>query len=330
VLRIANPQSKVDILPPQALAEVDAALDALESDRKFRFVVFCGAEVPVHAGADVNMFAGGLGPGENPPDYAALKAYLEQGTALDLRIKKLSRRVTTVAAIQGERFGGAVEWPLMCSYVVAAPETGIQFSEVNIGILPGWDGILNAMLKSGPLNALFLGTLGVRLDAGQMDAAGIVTLLAAEADKLMLAALALGAEAPPGAERGAVKPLVEPEALFKTLAERLDRRRYQALRAEAEKKQPELDPKEFSKYIDRRLAELGRPVAPLAVEAIFGLVAAGARLSPADADGVAELAAAEAARCFELMQTHDRVTGINSVLKARENPLNKIPLFRRG
>jgi len=330
VLHIANPTSKVDILPPQALAEVNSALDALEADRRLKFAVLCGAEVPVHAGADINMFAGGLAPEESPPDYAALRAYLEQGTALDLRIKQVSRSVTTVAAIQGERFGGAVEWPLMCSYVVAAPETGIQFSEVNIGFLPGWDGILNAMLKSGPLNALFMGTLGARLDAGQMDRAGIVNLVVAETGKLLGAALDLATEAPPGTERGEGKPLAEPEALLETLAERLDVRRYEALAAEAAEKQKQLDAKELSRHIDKRLAELGRPVAPLAVEAVFGLVAAGARLDPSDADGVAALARAEAERCFALMHTRDRVTGVNSVLKARENPLNKIALFRRS
>jgi enoyl-CoA hydratase len=328
VLTIANPNSKVNTVPPQALAEINSALEALEADQGLHFVVFCGGQGQIHAGADVNMFAGGLGADENPPDYEAVERYLLAGAQLDLRIKKLARQRTTVAVMQGERFGGSVEWPLMASYCLASPETGIQLSEATIGIIPGWDGVLNVLLKSGPASALYLGATGTRLDATGMVATGIVTAIA-EPDQLMGAALKLAAEAPAAATCQQAEPAANLDTILKVLSERLDRRRYQALRAEAEAKAKELDPKALSKHIDARLGELGKPIAPLAAEAVFGLVARGASLDPADLDAVGELAVAEALLCSGLMRTRDRVAGIDSILKARENPLNKIALYAR-
>ncbi len=329
LLEISNPGSKVNTVPPEALAEIGEALDAVEGDAEVKFVIFHGGEGKVHAGADVTMFSGGLTEGESPPDYAAVEKYLKQGTALDLRVKKLSEKLTTVSIMHGERFGGSVEWPLMTSYCVAAADTGIQFSEVNIGILPGWDGVLNVLLKSGPMNALYVGATGARLDAGQMETAGIVDAVT-EPDKLMGAALELAAEAPPAAERGETNPLASTEDFFKLLSDRLNAERYRALREEVAGQQGGMEPKELSKHIDKQLAGLGKPCAPLAVEAVFGIVARGAGLDPADLGAVEKLGFEEAARCSDLMKTKDRVTGIGSILKAREDPLNKIAVFTRS
>jgi enoyl-CoA hydratase/carnithine racemase len=331
VLEIANPQSKVNTLPPEALAEIGQALDAAEAGRGAQFLVLCGGQGKIHAGADVNMFAGGLDASgaEPPPDYARVDEYLRQGTALDVRVKKLSRKLTTVSAMAGERFGGSVEWPLMASYCVAAEDTGIQFSEVNIGFLPGWAGVLNALLRSGPANALYLGTTGARLDAAGMKRAGLVDALAAP-DGLMKAALDLAGSAPTRRERPAAAALTAREELLTILSPRLDAARYARLREEFAAKAGGSDPKELSKAIDARLAALGRPVAPLAVESAFGLVARGAALDGSDLDALRTLAFDEAARCGALMRTRDRVLGVNSVLKARENPLNKIPVYTRS
>lgn len=329
LLKISNPNSRVNTVPSEALAEIAQALDVVEADKALRFLVLYGEEGRIHAGADVNMFAGGLTANENPPDYQAVHAYLEQGAGMDLRIKRLSKERITVSAVQGERFGGSVEWPLMTTHCVAAPDSGIQFSEVNIGIIPGWDGILNVLLKSGTANALYMGTTGARLNADDMKEAGLVAALA-EPEQLLAAALDLAVDPPPVPDKAALKRLAGEETLLKTLSERLNVRRYEALVEEVKAKQDELEPKEFARHIDARLAEMGRPVAPLAVEAVFGLVAKGALLEAGDLDAVEELAEDEVASCSNLMKTRDRVVGINSVLKARENPLSKIAIFDRS
>lgn len=170
---------------------------------------------------------------------------------MDMRLKRLSRRIATVAVMRGERYGGSVEWPLMASRCVASAECAVQFPEVNVGIIPGWDGVLNV-------------------------------------------------------------------------------RRYEALRDDCRSRQPSREPKELAKYIDERPAEMGRPVAPLAAEAVFGLLAKGARLAADDLEGIEELAYDEVASCSNLMKARDGAIGVNSILGARQDPLNKIAIFERS
>jgi len=331
VLEIGNPESKVNTLPPEALTEIGQALDAVEADGSLEFLVLCGGEGRIHAGADVNMFAGEIAPSGDGKkiDLGAVDAYLKQGTALDVRIKKLSQKLVTVSAMYGERFGGSVEWPLMATYCVAAEDTGIQLSEVNIGILPGWDGVLNVAIKAGPANALYMGTTGARLTAEQMLEAGIVDAVVPE-EQIVARALELAGSKPPKREGVEGKDLLGEEELLKLITERLDTARYQALRDEVAGEKEGADPKELSKSVDKRLAKLGKPSAPLAVEAVTAFVQDCQNADLSDVSVIETLAFKEAALCAALMKTRDRVLGIDSILKAREDVLNKIAIFTKS
>ena len=266
---------------------------------------------------------------EKKIDFEAVDAYLKQGTALDVRIKKLSQKLVTVSAMYGERFGGSVEWPLMATYCVAADDTGIQLSEVNIGILPGWDGVLNVAIKAGPANALYMGTTGARLNAEQMLAAGIVDAVVPEGE-IVTKALDLAGSKPPKREGIEQKDLVGEEELLKLITERLDTSRYQTLRDEVANEKEGADPKELSKSVDKRLAKLGKPSAPLSVEAVTAFVQDCQNADLGDVGAVETLAFKEAALCAALMKTRDRVLGIDSILKAREDVLNKIAIFTKS
>jgi len=331
LLKISNSKSKVNTVPSEAFAEINQALDHVENEKKFKFLVLYGGEGKIHAGADVNMFFGGLHENENPPNYSAVKKYLHEGTAIDLRIKKIGKEKRTVGIMYGERYGGSVEWPLFAEFVVTAPDTGIQFSEVNIGLIPGWNGILNVILKAGFHNALFMGVTGKRITAQQMLETGIADRIS-EFDRLMDTALEIAASSSISKKTGVGKRLASENELFAILSMRMDTRKYEALANEVSKmkEKPGADPKELSKFIDKKLEELGKPLAPLSVESVFGYVAKyGTRIDSNDLELLSEAAFDEADRCNALMKTFDRVIGINSVLKARENPLNKIPIFGR-
>jgi len=330
LLEISNPTSKVNTLPPDALSEIDTALEVVEKEADVEFVIFHGGEGRIHAGADVNMFAGVLEPGGDEPviDLDAVGKYLEQGTALDVRIKKLSSGKTTVSIMHGERFGGSVEWPLMATYCVAESGTGIQLSEVNIGIIPGWDGVLNILLKAGPANALYMGATGARVDAAGMQKAGIVDAVV-DSDGLMAKALELAGTAAPKREKNIGVDLVSENEIMATLKDRLDVSRYEALRNTVAGEKDGADPKELSKSVDKRIAELGKPCAPLAVEAVTGFLKEASEMDLSDPANVEKLAFIEARLCTSLMKTNDRVLGINSILKAREDVLNKIALFTK-
>jgi enoyl-CoA hydratase/carnithine racemase len=321
---VDNPASPVNTLPPQALEEFRQALRIIERDERIAFVVCHDAPKKNYAGADVTLFAGDIDP-------EAVRRYLFAGVELDLQIKALSAKKRTVSILRGERYGGAVEWPLMAEYSLCTPETGIRFSEVNIGLIPGWDGVLNAALRSGANNAFYLAATGRRIGAEEMRIAGLVHGIADEG-AVMEQALDLAA-------RPDSPPLLKPEALSacgateRILAECTDPSRYRDLVEDVRRKtasgELSLDAESgdnfAGKYINRRLSELGRPLAPLAVQAVVDFFARHPQMDRRDLEMLRHIAYDEAERCFGLMQTQDRRTGIASVLS--HDPLAKIPLF---
>ena len=200
---------------------------------------------------------------------------------------------------------------------------------MNIGILPGWDGVLNLTIKAGPANALDMATTGARQDAAQMLSAGIVDAVVPEGE-IVAKALELAGSKPLEREGTSGKDLLGEEDILKLIVERLDTSRYAALRENVAEEKDGADPKELSKSVDQRLARLGKPSAPLAVEAVTAFVKDCQEADLTDLAVLETLAFKEAALCTALMKTADRVLGINSILKAREDVLNKIAIFTKS
>ena len=170
LLYYVNPdQRKLHAVDSTGLEELEQAVALLEQSDA-AFCIFYGAYDPLHAGADVTEFAG-------DPDLQAIHVHLQRGTQLDERIKALWPRMRTVSIIAGERFGGSVEWPLFAQYAVAAAPARIQLSEVQLGIIPGWNGVLNVLLKAGPLNAKYMAATGNPVNAQQMLALSLANVV---------------------------------------------------------------------------------------------------------------------------------------------------------
>lgn len=323
LLKIDNPFSKVNTLPLEALKEIHAVLDEIRNEADLTFILFHGSGGRIHAGADLSLFAGEINP-------RAVHEYLTAGTDLDLKIKEISRKVTTVSIMQGERYGGSVEWPLMAHYGVCTPDTGIQFSEVNIGIIPGWNGILNTVLRSGGENALYLAATGNRIHAEEMLRSGLVSRIY-PGETILDEALDLAVSGGPPAQ-APPEVLVSREDLDRMIAQRTDSRRYRELVREVARKieMGELEGNgkqglSASKYINGKLKELGKPIAPRAVAAVFELIEKFPDVTWENGQGIKEMARAEVESCFRLMHTEDRRVGVNSVLT--DNPLEKISTF---
>lgn len=352
VLYFANPDPRklhaVDVVGMQELEAGVAAIEAAAED--LSFCVIHGAYDPVHAGADITQFAGDC-------DYAAIKAHLDRGTALDVRFKALWTKLRTVAILCGDRYGGSVEWPLFAQWAVCDDKTRLQFSEVHLGIVPGWNGILNVMLKSSADNGLYMGQTGNPVDAHNLLSIGLVQNMIATPDPpdrrttppeqwpglwaahagqcqhmLLETALELAtAEARP--VRGEAPRLVSAEEHEEELRRRTDPEPYRALQAEiaeqaaalgAEPSKDEL--KALTKTVNKSLAGLGKPLAP---EAVRGLAEYAARWGVMPYDqllaGFAEAAQAEADLCDELMHTEHRRIGINAILSRK--PAERVPVF---
>ena len=118
----------------------------------------------------------------------------------------------------------------------------------------------------------------------------------------------------------------------KIIAERTDAARYRALAEEVRGKlktgelgRDKSQEDYVSKFIAKRLEELGKPLAPLAVQAVFDLIDAHPKVHRENFEAIKKMAHGEAESCFRLMKTADRKTGVNSILT--KDPLEKIPVY---
>ena len=111
------------------IAELTAALGALEADADVRVVVLTGHGKSFCAGADLNWMKkmAGYGPAENLADAQAL--------ALMLRtLYGLAK--PTVARIHGAAYGGGVGLAACCDIAIAAVEATFALSEAKLGLIP--------------------------------------------------------------------------------------------------------------------------------------------------------------------------------------------------
>ncbi len=324
LLSFINPDSKVNIVPLEALLEILHALDELEDDSSLSFIVFTGASGKVHAGADLALFQEDIDP-------SAVQDYLNLGATLDFKIKSISRTKKTVSIMQGERFGGSVEWPLMTELSVCTPDTAIQFSEVNIGLIPGWSGILNVMLRSNKENARYMAATGNRVTAREMKDYGLVEIVS-EGNVLEDALDLATRDKIPVDFKVRGREMCSRDKLDKIISERTDARRYQELAKEVSNKLQTNDlsnDKEREDYIgsfiNHKLGRLGKPLAPLAVAAAMELIDQFSDISWKDLERIKEMGEHEVQSCFMLMKTLDRRIGVKSVLTP--NPLERIPIY---
>ena len=318
------------------LASFKSGLQEIQKQRAYdSFLVMYGDFDPTHAGADVRDFDGDV-----QPDLA--KDFMVRGIGIDFIIKELSKNLTTVGVLSGDHYGGSLEWRLMPEFRVADSRSRAQFSECLIGIVPGWNGILNAMLISGRENAEYLAKTGNPVNAQEMYDIGLVDRVVKvdfpypnirdfevssaqsydEARRqhsdetyaaIMPAALDLAATKKEGIDGIKVK-------ILETLEETkriVDRRS---------------NPNNYVGIAGRRLRECktelselgGRPISPDAVQALneffkqFGDYDRGHLLS--EFESIAKI---EGSMCADLMQTQNRRIGIRAVLEGVVPSFNK-------
>jgi len=136
VLTFDQPGSRANVFTEPALAEFEAAVDALADRDDVRGLVLASAKPGVFvAGADLKLF--GNAPGPNDPK---VRAFIEQGLRVAAKLEALP--FPTCAAIDGAALGGGLEMALACDYRVCGthPRVELGLPEVKMGLIPGWGG----------------------------------------------------------------------------------------------------------------------------------------------------------------------------------------------
>lgn len=116
----------------------------------------------------------------------------EPAIAMSLRMQRLSRAmrrssVVTVAALNGDAYGGGLEFALACDLRVAAEHARFGFLQITLGITPAWRGVSRLRDLVGRSTALKLLLTGERFDATEAQRYGIVDVVT-DADVLDVSA----------------------------------------------------------------------------------------------------------------------------------------------
>ncbi len=176
---------------------LDAYLGALASvtERRgeFGFLILSGRCDPAHAGGDIRESltrldatweqvrerqAAGASAGEIHALFDWGDARLDKGFALYRAIRGLAGSMTVLSICGGgARFGGSAEIALMADVIVADSRSGMSFSEVQIGLIPGWGGVGRAVTKAGFANAKAMAYTAEIVNASDLLGMGIVDVL---------------------------------------------------------------------------------------------------------------------------------------------------------
>jgi enoyl-CoA hydratase len=172
LLTIQRPQ-KLNALDAATLAELDDALERVESEASHRALIVTGAgEKAFVAGADIG-------------ELARLDAVGARETAL--RGQRIFRRLETmgkpsVAAINGYAMGGGLELAMSCTLRVASPNARLGQPEVQLGILPGYGGTQRLPRLVGRGRALEMLLTGEAIDAAEAHRIGLVNRVAEQSE----------------------------------------------------------------------------------------------------------------------------------------------------
>lgn len=186
-LILDSPDTSTHTLSQAVMAEFALRLDELEAAPP-RALVIRSAKSGFIAGADINEFSA-LETREGALELVA------RGWRLFNRLA--AAPFPTLAVVRGHCLGGGLELALACRriLVVDDPATRLGLPEVQLGIVPGWGGMLRLPQRVGPLLALQLMLSGKTLSARRAKACGLADECVPE--RVLEAAIGVWALNPP-------------------------------------------------------------------------------------------------------------------------------------
>jgi 3-hydroxyacyl-CoA dehydrogenase/enoyl-CoA hydratase/3-hydroxybutyryl-CoA epimerase len=172
VLKFDVPGRSLNVLNRRALADLDAALDAVADSRAPLLIIRSGKKSGFVAGADLEDFL-------TIRDAAGASALSATGQQLFAKLAGLP--MPTLAVIHGPCLGGGLELALACDYrmVYDKASTQLGLPEVELGLLPAWGGTQRLPRVVGLERALQVILGGKRLGAAEAYRWGLADATAA-------------------------------------------------------------------------------------------------------------------------------------------------------
>jgi 3-hydroxyacyl-CoA dehydrogenase/enoyl-CoA hydratase/3-hydroxybutyryl-CoA epimerase len=181
-LTIDVPERSMNVLTPEFMADLDAAIDRFAADDSVRGVVITSAKDSFIAGADLKELVGVFDQGL---DEKAIFAFAGKYSQLYRKLETCGKPVA--AAINGTALGGGLELCLACHYrvILDHPKAVIGLPEVQVGLLPGAGGTQRLPRLIGIREALPLMLEGRHLKPAKAVELGIGQALAANVEELI-------------------------------------------------------------------------------------------------------------------------------------------------
>jgi len=177
-----NRPKALNALCAELVAELEQALNELESDPGIGAIVVTGSEKAFAAGADIKEMKD--------------RTFIDVFTSdfITKGWERLSQcRKPTIAAVAGYALGGGCEIAMMCDLIIAAENAKFGQPEITIGTIPGAGGTQRLTRAVGKAKAMDLVLTGRMMDAAEAERSGLVARVVA-ADKLLEEALAMAAK----------------------------------------------------------------------------------------------------------------------------------------
>ena len=168
VITIDDKNEALNTITFELGAELSSAMDRIERDGTIRAAVIAsGKPEGFIAGAKIDL----LKSVKLSQDAERMARDLAKGL---MRLSKLSKPV--VAAVHGAALGGGFELALACRAIVASDDrkTVLGLPEVQLGVLPGANGLLRVAERAGLQVALDVGLTGKHLAAAKAKRLGLV------------------------------------------------------------------------------------------------------------------------------------------------------------
>jgi enoyl-CoA hydratase len=167
VVRFIRPETR-NPLSVGVIDELDDLFSVMDSD--VRAIVFTGTGDIFASGADLREIAEVTAEGA--------QTFALRGQHLMSGIDAMPQ--TTVAAINGYCFGGALDLALACDRRMASPNAMFAHPGTGLGIITGWGGTQRLPRLVGTANSLEMFFTATAIDAERAFAIGLVDEIAAE------------------------------------------------------------------------------------------------------------------------------------------------------
>lgn len=166
IVRFARPEIRSP-LSAIVLGELERIVSECSREAAIGIVVFTGTGDVFASGADLREIAEVTA--EDAPEFAI------RGQQLMQAVSDLPQ--TTIAAINGYCFGGALDLALACDRRIASPNAQFAHPGAGLGIITGWGGTQRLPRLAGTANALEMFFTASPIDARRALAIGLIDLI---------------------------------------------------------------------------------------------------------------------------------------------------------